>query len=73
MTRSAVVCSMLLFLGLMAYAHEEVIHHNPHPAESRKPHETISRQPHAATQHSKPNKPVHATGSHAKGPKVSKH
>jgi hypothetical protein len=72
-TRSAVVCSMLLFLGSTAYAHEEVVHHNPHPAESRKPHETTSRQPHAVTQHGKPNKPVHATGLHSKGAKVSKH
>ena len=64
---------MLLFLGSLAQAHVEVIHHNPHPAESRKPHETTSRQPHAVTQHGTPNKPVHATGSHPKGPKVAKH
>jgi len=72
-TRSAVVCSMLLFAGLMAYAHEEVTHRNPHPAESHKPHDTTSRQPHAVTQHGTPKKPVHATGSHPKGPKVAKH
>lgn len=71
--QSAIVCSLLLS-GLIAEAHEAVVRHHPHAAESRKPHETESRHPHAAASHPKPQKPSkHQTASHAKPQKVAKH
>lgn len=72
--RVAVAFSMLIPFGLVAEAHEEVIHHQPHAAESHKPHEAPSRRPHAVASHQKPQKPVaHATALHAKPPKVPAH
>jgi hypothetical protein len=70
--RSAMVCSALLFFGLLGEAHDAVVPHQPHPAESRKPHDTVSRQPHPVASHAKPPKPPkHATAPHAKNPKSS--
>jgi hypothetical protein len=67
--RSAMACSALLFFGLLAEAHDAVVQHSPHPAESHKPHDTVSRQPHPAASHSKPPKPPkHAAAQHTKAP-----
>jgi hypothetical protein len=72
--RSAAACSALMLFGLLAEAHEDVIRHRPHAAESRKPHEAESRRPHAAVSHPKPQKPPkHETAHNAKPPKVPKH
>jgi hypothetical protein len=66
--------STLILFGLVAEAHEEVIHHQPHAVESHKPHDAPSRRPHAAASHQKPQKPpAHATALHAKTPKVPAH
>jgi hypothetical protein len=64
----------LLFCALSGQAHEPVVRHHPHAAESRKPHEAISHHPHEAASHPKPQKaPKHQTGPRAKAPKVPKH
>jgi hypothetical protein len=73
--RSAVACAALILFALLAQAHEDVIHHRPHAAESRKPHEAESRRPHAAASHPKPKKPPKRETAHnnAKPHKAAKH
>ncbi len=73
MIRSAIACSALVLFGLNVDAHQAVVRHQPHVAESHKPHEALSRRPHAAVSHGKPQKPPKRQALHAKPPKVSKH
>jgi hypothetical protein len=66
--------SALLLCALGGQAHDAIVRHHPHSAESRKPHDATSRHPHEAASHPKPQKPPkHETAQHAKPPKVPKH
>jgi hypothetical protein len=73
--RPAILALSLLALGcFMAQAHQEVIRHKPHEAESRKAHDAVKRKPHEAASHPKAQKaPKHETAQHQKPTKVSKH
>jgi hypothetical protein len=68
-------CAALVLFGLRAEAHEDVIRHRPHAAESRKPHEAESRRPHVAASHPKAQKPPKRETAHnkAKPHKAAKH
>jgi hypothetical protein len=66
--------SAFLLTSAVSQAHEPVVRHKPHAADSRKPHAAVSHNPHAAGSHPKPQKPPkHETGLHEKPPKVPKH
>lgn len=68
------VISALALAGMAASAHESVVKHRAHAAESHKPHDAIGRHPHEAASHPKPQKPPkHEAALHAKPPKVPKH
>jgi hypothetical protein len=63
-----------MVFGLLAQAHVDVPHHQPHEAETRKPHEASSHHPHEAGSHPKPKKaPKHGSAHPATHPKVAKH
>lgn len=69
-----ILIAALAFVSTCASAHEAVVKHHAHAAESRKPHDAIARHPHEASSHAKPQKPPkHPETIRAKAPKVPKH
>jgi hypothetical protein len=54
--------SALILSSLLAQAHQDVVRHQAHEADSHKPHEAISHQAHQAGSHAKVQKaPKHKT------------
>jgi hypothetical protein len=65
--------ALTVLCGPLAEAHDVVIRHSPHAAESHKPHDASLHQPHATVAHAKPAKPPKHETAHGKAPKVTKH